>query len=45
MAIKEFGVFKGTFIAAKRILRCNPKGKCGYDPIPYNIKGDLKWLI
>ena len=44
-AIKEFGFFKGSYIAFKRICRCVPKGKSGFDPIPLNIKGDLKWLI
>ena len=45
IAIKEYGVFKGCLLAAKRILRCNPKSKCGVDPVPPNIKGDIKWLI
>lgn len=44
-AIKEFGVLKGTYLSVKRILRCNPRCKCGVDPLPPNIKGDLKWLI
>ena len=46
LAIKEFGVIKGLFLAFKRILRCNPKSKTyGVDPVPTNIKGDVKWLI
>lgn len=45
LAIKEFGVFKGVWLAFKRILRCNPKCECGVDPVPSNIKGDIKWLI
>ena len=45
LVIKEFGVFKGSVFAVKRILKCNPKSKCGFDPIPTNIKGDIKWLI
>lgn len=44
-AVKEFGLIKGSFIACKRICRCMPNGKSGFDPIPFNIKGDLKWLI
>ena len=44
-AIKEFGVIKGTYLAIKRILRCNPRHACGVDPVPSNIKGDIKWLI
>ncbi|MBE7082190.1 MAG: membrane protein insertion efficiency factor YidD [Clostridiales bacterium] len=44
-AIKEYGAFKGLRLAIKRILRCNPKSECGFDPLPPNIKGDIKWLI
>lgn len=45
-AVKEFGPFKGLILAIKRILKCNPKSDCcGFDPVPTNIKGDIKWLI
>ncbi len=44
-AIKEFGLIKGSWLSFKRILRCNPKSKCGLDPVPTNIKGEIKWLI
>ena len=33
-AIETHGFFKGTFLAIKRIFRCNPFGSCGYDPVP-----------
>lgn len=33
-AIEVHGVFKGTLLAARRILRCNPFFKGGYDPVP-----------
>ncbi len=33
-AIKEQGVLKGTYLAAKRIIRCNPQGGFGHDPVP-----------
>ena len=33
-AIKIHGAFKGTFMATKRILRCNPFFSGGYDPVP-----------
>lgn len=32
-AINKYGFFKGTFIGLKRILRCNPFSKGGYDPL------------
>ncbi len=37
-AINEYGSLKGSFMAIKRILRCRPFGKSGYDP----VKGRLK---
>ena len=30
----EFGFFKGLYLSFKRVIRCNPKGNGGYDPIP-----------
>ena len=33
-AISRFGVIKGGFLAFKRILRCNPFCKGGFDPVP-----------
>ena len=32
-AIEKYGSIKGTFIGLKRILRCNPFSKGGYDPL------------
>lgn len=29
--INEHGIFKGMFLGIKRILRCHPFGKSGYD--------------
>ena len=33
-AILEYGVVKGTYLGIKRILRCNPFHKGGFDPVP-----------
>ncbi|MDP1726539.1 MAG: membrane protein insertion efficiency factor YidD [Bacteroidota bacterium] len=33
-AIKKYGIFKGIYLAAKRIARCNPWGGHGHDPVP-----------
>ncbi len=33
-AITKYGAFKGGFLALRRILRCNPLCKGGYDPVP-----------
>ena len=32
-AINEYGVVRGLFMAIKRILKCNPFFKGGYDPV------------
>lgn len=33
-AIKKHGVIKGLYLGSKRILKCHPFNKGGYDPIP-----------
>jgi putative membrane protein insertion efficiency factor len=33
-AIKKYGVARGSWLAAKRIIRCNPFSEGGYDPVP-----------
>jgi len=38
-AIDKHGTINGIALAIKRILRCNPWGGYGYDPVPQNKKG------
>lgn len=33
-AIDKYGSIKGTILSIKRIIRCRPFGKKGYDPVP-----------
>ena len=33
-AVEKYGFLKGSFLAVKRILRCHPFAKGGYDPVP-----------
>ena len=32
-AVEKYGFFKGSFYSLKRILKCNPFTKGGYDPL------------
>ena len=32
-AIEKYGIFKGLLLGIKRILKCNPFSKGGYDPL------------
>lgn len=33
-ALQKHGLFKGFYLAAKRVLSCNPYFDGGYDPVP-----------
>jgi putative membrane protein insertion efficiency factor len=46
-AVQTHGAVKGSALAAWRICRCQPWGKCGHDPVPpvkiisnFNISGE-----
>jgi putative membrane protein insertion efficiency factor len=33
-ALERYGFFKGGYLSLKRILRCHPFSKGGFDPVP-----------
>ncbi|MEH6408608.1 MAG: membrane protein insertion efficiency factor YidD [Leeuwenhoekiella sp.] len=33
-ALQQHGLFRGSWLAIKRIASCNPWGGSGYDPVP-----------
>ena len=41
-AINEYGSIKGSWLTIKRILRCNPWGTSGYDPVIKEQKNEKK---
>lgn len=44
-AYKTFGFVKGSWLTLKRLCRCAPWGKGGFDPVPTNLKGSAKWHV
>lgn len=43
-AIEDWGTVAGIIMGTARILRCNPLACGGFDPVPFNPKGEIKWL-
>jgi len=33
-AVEQHGALHGSWLATKRVFRCHPFGKWGYDPVP-----------
>jgi uncharacterized protein len=40
-AIRRHGAVRGSVLASWRILRCNPFGRAGLDPVPDELKYDV----
>lgn len=38
IAVTRFGTIKGLYLTIKRILKCNPFGISGYDPVIERVK-------
>ena len=44
-AYAEHGFVVGSLLTLKRLCRCAPWGKAGFDPVPTNLKGSMKWHV
>jgi uncharacterized protein len=33
-AVRKYGAARGSWLAARRLLRCHPWGGSGHDPVP-----------
>lgn len=44
-AIEKYGAVAGSVMGLFRILRCNAFFKGGFEPVPENYRGKIKWLL
>ena len=41
-AVTRFGALRGGWLAFRRVIRCNPWGTSGFDPVPESITRDRR---
>lgn len=44
-AIRQFGFWAGGWLGLSRILRCNPWGASGFDPLPDHLPEGGRWFL
>ncbi|MGI9114721.1 MAG: membrane protein insertion efficiency factor YidD, partial [Chthoniobacterales bacterium] len=44
-AVEQHGFWRGSWFGAKRLLRCQPWGGSGFDPVPLSAAAsDSEWV-
>lgn len=41
-AVERHGALRGTLLAARRLLRCHPFARAGFDPVPRGTTGHTR---
>ncbi|MDX1513143.1 MAG: membrane protein insertion efficiency factor YidD [Gammaproteobacteria bacterium] len=41
-AVTSFGLLRGGWLAFRRVIRCNPWGTSGFDPVPSSSSQDRR---
>lgn len=44
-AIQKYGVWAGLWMGFARIMRCNPLGSSGFDPVPDHLPEHCRWYL
>ena len=44
-ALQQHGAWHGSWLSARRILRCHPWCTGGHDPVPHQVRGLFSSLI
>ena len=42
---RSYNFFTASWLTLNRLVRCNPRSKGGFDPVPYNKRGIGKWFL